>query len=334
MKGYQKLYLRWLFMAGLLLPGCTQPKPQNESLSPPLPEATQVVSNPTVTVPPAPVTSNCKKIAFVIFAKIDSDIYTICPDGSGLLLLTEGHSDDMFPAWSPDGAKIAFASLRSGSSQIYIMEEDGSNPVQLTSDYANDFPIWLPNGEQIAFRTTDLNGLWWWRKINIASNQISPLTEPSYDFFFQTPAWSPDGQYLVYMSLAEQEGRNDGSSQIHLKKVDGSSDVALTNDTWANINPVWSPDGTSIAFLSERDGIYNSYALYIISQDGSNLQSLTSPIFPEFAMLTWSPDGQQIAISNDEVPGNIYIINVQAKNSRELLHLPDGERASMPAWQP
>lgn len=334
MKKYRASYPFWLFVIGLLLSGCGQANSPNNVLPTLPPEASQIVQVSTPTFTTVSVSDDCKKIAFVVFAKTNSDIFTACPDGSNLAQLTFEPSDDLYPAWSPDGTRIAFASLRNGNSQIYVMEEDGSNPQQLTSDYANDYPIWLSNGNRIAFRTTDTKGLWWWRILDLQNNQISELTEPSYDFFFQTPAWSPDGQYLAYMSLAEQKQRNDGSSQIHVKNVDGSNDVALTSDTWANISPVWSPDGTKIAFLSERDGKYNSYALYRMAHDGTNLHRLTSPIFSESAMLTWSPDGQQIVISNDVITGSIYIIDADTGDSRELLILQEGERASMPSWQP
>jgi TolB protein len=88
------------------------------------------------------------------------------------------------------------------------------------------------------------------------------------------------------MSLVEQQSRNDGASQIHIKSIDGSHDIALTHDTWANISPIWSHDGTKIAFLSERDGIYNVFALYVMAKDGSNLKRLTDPIFSERTTLS------------------------------------------------
>jgi TolB protein len=262
------------------------------------------------------------------------DIYTVCPDGSELINLTNDPSFDSHPSWSPDGTKIAFASSRAGNSQIYIMDADGNNPIKKTSDYENDFPIWLPDGKQIAFRTTDAKGLWWWRILNIESNEISQFSEPSFDFFFQTPAWSPDGQSIAYMSLAEQQERNDGSSQIHIKSVDGTNDTPLTNNVWANINPVWSPDGKRIAFLSEQDGTYNVFALYVMDKSGENSKKLTEPIFPENVHFAWSPDGQQIAINNEFPVGNISIIDLRTGSSRVLLRLAEGESASAPSWQP
>jgi Tol biopolymer transport system component len=331
MKKYRKYSLALLFVAGIWLSSCTFAISTNINLPTPTAEMTQDISNQVVN---PPVSNGCKKIAFAMTQNSVSDIYAICPDGSDLTNLTNNPSSDSQPAWSPDGTKIAFVSSRDGNNQIYVMEKDGNNPFPLTADYENSSPVWLPDGKQIAFLTTDGEGLWWWRILNVENYALSQFSEPSYDFFFQTPAWSPDGQHIAHMSLVEQQPRNDGSSQIHVKTVDGSIDVALTNDTWANIHPVWSPDGERIAFLSERDGKYSMFALYIINNDGSKLQKLTEPIYPENITFSWSPDGQQIAISSDAVVGNIHLVDVNTGNPKELLNLPAGEWASFPSWQP
>jgi TolB protein len=349
MKGDQKLFLIFLFVMGLLLSGCRNGNSQKEGISTPVepsqiaftsPETAPVVtSSPTVLLSPTISVSStgsndCKKIAFTMINGTNFDIYTVCPDGSSLINLTHDPSNNSHPAWSPDGKKIAFASTRDGISQIYIMDENGSNPIKLTSDHQNDFPIWRPNGSQIAFRTFDGKGLWWWRIVEINSQKISQFSEPSFDFFFQTPAWSADGQTMAYMSLVEQKQRNDGSSQIHIKNLVDSSDTALTHDSWANINPVWSPDGTKLAFFSKRDGNHNMYALYIMNKDGTGNQQLTQPVYGEELYPSWSPDGQQIVIgSNAPHVAGIYIIDINTGNSRSLL-FQSKEMTSEPSWQP
>ena len=299
---------------------CVYPSSSNPTT---LTEPSQTSQPASATLPGALVSQGCKKIAFVLSSGSDLNIYTVCPDGSSLKQLKTGPlsspGTDSSPAWSPDGSKIAFASSRSGSSQIYIMGADGGDPKKITSDYSNDFPIWLPNGQQIAFRTTDSKGLWWWRIVNIESDEMKQLTKPSYDFFFQTPAWSPDGKSVAFMSLVEQKLRNDGSSQIHVKNVDGSNDHALTSDIWANMSPVWSHDGTKIAFISERDGAYNQFALYVMAKDGTDLQKLTEPIFSENAKLSWSPDGRQIAIADEGTNRNIEIIDTTTEGFARTL---------------
>ena len=256
----------WLGMLiSLFLSGCGQTTSQIAATFTP---SSMLVSSTAILPAQKPVHGDaqsgatCNKIAFVLHNGDHSDIFSACPDGSDLQNLTNSTVLNSTPAWSPDGKSIAFSSNRTGNHQIFIMNADGSGVIQLTSEYQNDYPVWLLDGKQIAFRTTDGNGLWWWRVMNIPTSEIMQFSEPVYDFYFQTPAWSPDGQKIATMSLIEQEQRNDGSSQIHVKNTDGSNDIALTNDTWANINPAWSPDGKEIAFLSERDGTYNKFALY------------------------------------------------------------------------
>ena len=189
------------------------------------------------------------------------------------------------PTWSPDAERIAFSSNRTGKSQIFIMDKDGTGQKQITFDNSNDWPIWLPDGKTIAFRSTNGVGLWWWRLVNLEKKEILDLTEPSYDFFYQKLAWSPDGKSIAYMSMKEQEARNDGSSQIHIRNIEGDSDKILTDNIWANILPVWSPDSQRIAFLSEMNGEYNAYALYIINSNGTGLRQLTDPIFSDVGVI-------------------------------------------------
>jgi dipeptidyl aminopeptidase/acylaminoacyl peptidase len=73
-------------------------------------------------------------------------------DGSNPVNLTHHESNDYWPAWSPDGTKIAFTSNRDGNNEIYVMNADGSNPVNLTRNESNDYwPAWSPDGTKIAF---------------------------------------------------------------------------------------------------------------------------------------------------------------------------------------
>ena len=285
--------------------------------------------------------ASCSRIAYTYYSQSENregDIYSVCADGNDPLRLTDDPAYDGQPAWSPDGERIAFTSARSGESHIYVMDADGANPEQATTDLQNDLPIWLPDGMQIAFRTTDGGGLWWWRLISLDTKDISQLTEPSYEFFFQKQAWSPDGKEIAYMSLVEQRARNDGSSQIHIKQVDGSADRALTDNLWANINPVWSPDGERLAFLSEMHGAYNVFALYVINTDGSHLRQISEPIYSEQAVYSWAPNGEQIVI-NDTFVGQvgragISILDITSDKSRELVSLEEGESVLYPSWQP
>jgi len=281
-----------------------------------------------------PTNPSCKRIVFSLYNPGSLvNLYSTCPDGSGLTPLSEGAGNNGGSAWDPAGAQIAFVSDRSGKNQVYRMAMGSGQPTQLTFEQQNDSPVWLPGGQKIAFRTTDGQGLWWWRILDMDSGTITEFSQPSYDFFFQRPAWSPDGSRLALMSLEEQRKRNDGSSQIHVRPVNGGNESALTNDTWANILPAWSPDGRLIAFLSERDGNYNQYALYTMETDGANLRRLTAPDYSETTSFSWSGDSRQIAIGSLET-GQIEILDLATGNLRPLLENEPDRTTGQPAWQP
>jgi dipeptidyl aminopeptidase/acylaminoacyl peptidase len=85
------------------------------------------------------------------------------------------------------------------------------------------------------------------------------------------------------------ESNRDVNSDIFIIKKDGSGQINLTNNPADDINPLWSPDGSSIAFLSSRVNIY--YDLYVMRADGSQVKKLA----PLGWLATWSPDGKQLA---------------------------------------
>lgn len=346
----QKSSLYWLLVILILLAGCAQKgitsgAPIVATASTPIEgvvsqtvvySATVVPTLPetTLSTPTSTITVDCKKIAFSEYDGVNYDIYTVCPDGTQLANLTNDPADDVNPAWSPDGTQIAFASARSGHFQIVLISADGKTISPLTNDFENQFPVWLPDGKHIAFRTDDGKGLFWWRVLDLENSELTTITEPSYDFFYQTPAWSPDGKSIAYMSLVEQQDRNDGSTQIHVKNVDGTNDIALTNDIWANFNPKWSPDGSKIAFLSERGGTYDMFALYIMNKDGTDVQQLTETGYPADAVYSWSPDGKQIVMSSNNLFNGIYIFDIESKTSHPLMEWVTPANVWWPSWQP
>ena len=101
----------------------------------------------------------------------------------------------------------------------------------------------------------------------------------------QTPAWSPDGRKLAFVS------RRDGNSEIYVINADGSGQENLTQHPARDSHPSWSPDGRKLAFVSRRDG--NS-EIYVMSADGSGLRNVTRAPSNDLDP-AWSPDGGAIA---------------------------------------
>jgi TolB protein len=295
-------------------------------------------SSSNIPVPSATSTQDSRSLLLFSVHGPSAGIYEINSDGSNLKIVI---ANGFAPDWSPDGKSFVYAAELAGQSHIYNSKADGSEGVQLTcGSFSDDFPIWLPDGETIAFRSTDQKGLWWWRTIRSSGGGMTSLTNPSYDFFFQTLAWSGDGNWIAWMSLKEQQMRDDGSSQIHVRRADGSGEVALTENLWANINPSWSPDGLRIAFLSEMDGIYGKYSLYTIGRDGSGLERLldNTHFLDADTRLSWSPDGQFIAYNTAMPDGCIHVVDTLTGEVREVIDLAaalgPGNIPGPPAWQP
>ena len=101
----------------------------------------------------------------------------------------------------------------------------------------------------------------------------------------QTPAWSPDGRKLAFVS------ERDGNGEIYVMNADGSAQENLTRQPAGDSHPSWSPDGRRIGFVSRRDG---NAEIYVMNADGSGLLNLTRAPSDDLDP-AWSPDGRAIA---------------------------------------
>ncbi len=139
----------------------------------------------------------------------------------------------------------------------------------------------------------------------------------------QTPAWSPDGRKLAFVS------RRDGNSEIYVINADGSGQENLTQHPARDSHPSWSPDGRKLAFVSRRDG--NS-EIYVMNADGSGLRNVTRAPSNDLRP-AWSPDGRAIAFvrqifqkcvpNSNGTPCNpyepdLYVVNGDGSGLRRL----------------
>lgn len=223
-----------------------------------------------------------KQIAFARTVGPGFSIYIMDADGSNTKRLTNGPRD-MGPTWSPDGKQIAFQRMgeQKESSDIYVMDADGSNVKALTeSPLWFMEPNWSPDGTKIALCHAGAANEVWVMDAD-GSNQKMLHTGGV------KPVWSPDGKRVAFGcgKAAWQAFGELGLKDIYVMDADGANVELLTGpDKFCDFCPTWSPDGTKIAFGSDRDG---NYEIHVMNADGSNVQRLTTTPATEYG-LDWT----------------------------------------------
>lgn len=239
----------------------------------------------------------------IAFDDAPNGLVTSEADGSDPIRLTDG-ANDSWPSWSPDGSKIAFSSTRNDPTvegctpgfphevgcptDIYVMDADGANLTRLTDDPADEFmPVWSPDGSRIAFVRTvggTATRIFTMRSDGSEVRQTSSGDGGS-DFW---PSWSPDGSQLVFAAIRNEDWG------IWVVNADGSDEHMILGGTGAGYvdNPVWSPDGTLIAFVGNLtvDDYSPDDALYVMGPDGSGVTPLAdAPRYGVAGDIAWRP---------------------------------------------
>ena len=305
-----------------------------------IPLAPEVARIPASTGGAAPLRHFDSKIAFVtdrdgpdpIGHLGNSEIYVMNPDGSDQRRLTVHEGIDNQPAWSPDGKRIAFSRGLGTGIDVFVMNADGSEQTRVTHLTDTDVggglsPTWSPDGMRIAFQSFVQPDIY---VINVDGTGLRNLTNhPARDF---QPAWSPDGSRMAFLS------NRDGRPEVYVMNADGTAPVRLTVNAQSsegtprwNPSPTWSPDGTKIAFASDRDG---DQEIYVVNADGTGLTRLTfNPSQDGYP--SWSPDGRQIVFYR-RVLGHaqVFVMGADGGNVTRLTELSTVSFNAWPSWSP
>ena len=229
------------------------------------------------------VSPDGNRIAFESYASSSSEAYVMNTDGSGVRRLSFRIGEDGDPDWSPDATKILWTIGRGNQFEVLRMNADGTDQRQLTVDPASDLRGAYSAGGNTILYDSDPEGQ---RDIFLIQDpergDLGPVRRitdhPRNDF---SAEWSPDNTRIAFYSLRDTEPGKPANREIYVMNADGSNVQRLTDSpddpgTPANealdAVPVWSPDGSTIAFHSDRSG---DTEVYTINPDGTGLKRLT-----------------------------------------------------------
>ena len=215
---------------------------------------------------------NGRQIVFVSERDGNPEIYVMNRNGSDITRLIENPADDSDPSWSPDGQKIVFASNRDGNYNLYILDPNTKTVERITDVDADDrYPDWSPKKDIILFQADRDSGVNLYT-IGVESRKVSRVTF-GRSSSVRYPSWSPNGLSYVH------EGVLSGSSvEIATRDFPNKKYFKITHSFDLNLWPAWSPDGTQIVFVSNRNGQMD---IYIINKDGAAIYRLTDDIATE-----------------------------------------------------
>ena len=272
-------------------------------------------------------------------------------DGSDRQRITEGGGEPnyLYPAWSPDGTRIAFArDSESGEFEdtgIYTMAADGSDLRWLLRSrfWHEAGPVWSPDGKRLAFTgyRNDAGRLRPIPKLRHVLYAIeadasgltrvyeSPISE-KYEFVNEIvghPAWSPDGQKLAFILNAPPEDDTDEPPKVSVITIntDGSGQRTVAEYSGSieqGVGLLWSPDGTELLFTLLPSGPRRIGNVFVANADGSGQREVGTG-----NDAAWSPDGAKIAVLRNVGPGGdtLYTIAPDGSDVQALVRR-DGDR--------
>ncbi len=242
-------------------------------------------------------TTTEKHTASAIFSMMDGDFYhlfTFSPETFSTVRITNEDYDDISPAFSPDGSRLAFSSNRAGFWDIYVWDIVSDQLEKITDTPTYDAqPTWSPDGNWIVIESYLDDNL----ELQIVStiNPQDPIRLTEDQAADHSPAWSPEGRSILFVS------DRTGDQEIWLADLDSSENrfTNISNQPDAQDHaPAWSPNGDQIAWSTLRDGLEQIVIYSLIDKTSRIIAPGSQPVF--------SPDGSMLLVVN-ETPNSEFL---------------------------
>ncbi|MFQ3537155.1 MAG: hypothetical protein SNJ58_14940 [Aggregatilineales bacterium] len=278
---------------------------------------------PLPTPTPPPTLPSLSSYTLLYIREVDGlpALFVSRGDGSNARRITPPGAPFSFPAWSPDGTRIAYTTLVEGREQIFVANADGSDP-QMALEMPNTRArgvSWSPDGTAIVFASDDVqpDDIFIYRFGAPAVERITDGRGIEAD-----PVWSPDGTKIAY--AADPTGRG-ASLQIFVRDLSqqGRGATIQLTSSGQNFAPSWSPDGSQIAYVSSQG---RGSRIFVMRADGSDKRQLTfGDRGAENRDPVWSPDGRYIFFSSTRNGGilNLFSMTPDGGNVTQITNFPE-----------
>ncbi|GAB3272235.1 S9 family peptidase [Larkinella harenae] len=268
--------------------------------------------------------------------KRNNDLWMISWDGKQSVQLTSSAESESTPRWSPDGRYLSFVATRNGDkdSQLWLLDRRGGEGKKLTELKGElEEYEWAPDGKRIALVVRDKDysdsaktkirkpyviDRYHFKEdskgyldrraahlylLDVETRKLDTLTSGIYDE--SSPVWSPDSKLIAYVSNRTTDPDKNENADLFVIEARAKA-IAKQLTTWAGYDrsPVWSPDGTQIAYLRSTAAtnfiMYDQPVLALILAAGGEPKLLSTSLDRPVRNPRWSPDGKSIAVLVDD----------------------------------
>ncbi len=251
------------------------------------------------------------------------------PESDKEVATEEESIEAVAPPASPYADTIVFVSTRGGDPsemklELFLLDPHTKEVTAVETGIDGCvLPKWSPDGSRILFSTMNIWNLY---TVKPDGTDLIQIT----DFRSNNADWSPDGKQIVFQSDHQDEPQD--TPDLYIMDITGENLVEILDDPPnADYSPRWSPDGSTILFISNRSG---KEEIFTIQADGSGIQQLSNMTDP-VANAEWSPDGTRIAFVKGPPDGeNLFIADADDFNANVVQLTSDGKGIGQVAFSP